>query len=193
MGMWELKDGSHLVRVISTPGVDMLMFWFFTVQCLVTLRQVCLQLFDFLIVETHVNCKVSRGLRSLIDSSLPSRYRMALDLAGCQDGPASKLSIRERLELLKSRELSWRSLQPIITTVQLKKRNDDGPMFRSSLLVDGVYAYNTHSRIEFIQTPSAQNNNGLRRWSHSILDMNLLNFTIDPSRDLLILLEIMDM
>lgn len=56
----------------------------------------------------------------------------------------------------------------------------------------GVYGHLHDSTLAFVQLRSPLRGGGVRRWSHKDLDWRVKQFTMDPTRDLLAILEIPD-
>lgn len=99
----------------------------------------------------------------------------------------------KRLSVLRDRENAWRTL-----TWHARHRLGLPPVASIYEFVGGIYANGRdHDRedpipgISFFQLPYAGNDNDLdteyTMWTHPFQDLQILDFTIDPAQDLLVL------
>lgn len=119
----------------------------------------------------------------MVDDTVALQYRMALHLSGRVDGPPSRLSTPERLDLLRSYETSWKNLDwNTHTSIPVP----DGSLWE---LYGNVWAHSKgNNAISFVQIPSRLREIPLRQWTIN-LDFPLRDFGMDPSQDLLVAIE----
>ncbi|KAH8998839.1 hypothetical protein EDB86DRAFT_2910402 [Lactarius hatsudake] len=100
-----------------------------------------------------------------------------------EDGPPGGLTTSERLELLKNYEASWKNLEwNEHTTIS----SPAGSLWE---LYGNVWAHSRGSdAIEFIQIPSRLRGIPMRQWTLRF-DFDLRDFGMDPSQDLLVMIE----
>lgn len=119
----------------------------------------------------------------MVDDTVALQYRIALHSSGMVDGPPSQLSTSERLNLLRSYETSWKNLD--------WNTHTSLPVPEGSLweLYGNVWAHSKGSdSIFFVQIPSRLRDVPLRQWT-IVLDFSLRDFGMDPSQDLLVVIE----
>lgn len=106
--------------------------------------------------------------------------------------PEDTPTFSSRLELLRSRELDWRVLG-------WKRRTfvDLPPTGSLYEFVGGVYANGREgdnrltTSISFLELPSVDpREEQLKTWSHSMPDLSIIDFTMDPGQDLLVLVAV---
>lgn len=106
--------------------------------------------------------------------------------------PEDTPTFSSRLELLRSRELDWRVLG-------WKRRTfvDLPPTGSLYEFVGGVYANGREgdnrltTSISFLELPSVDpREEQLKTWSHSMPDLSIIDFTMDPGQDLLVLVTV---
>ncbi|KAI9445330.1 hypothetical protein H4582DRAFT_910180 [Lactarius indigo] len=127
--------------------------------------------------------RVNSFFKSLVDETTTLQYRIALFASGMEDGPPGDLHAYERLELLRKYEASWKNLEwNEHTTIPLPV----GPLWE---LYGNVWAHSRGSdAIEFIQIPSRLRGIPMRQWTLRF-DYDLRDFGMDPSQDLLVIIE----
>ncbi|KAI9445328.1 hypothetical protein H4582DRAFT_909672 [Lactarius indigo] len=127
--------------------------------------------------------RVNSFFKSLVDETTTLQYRIALFASGMEDGPPGDLSTSERLGLLKNYEASWKNLEwNEHTTIS----SPAGSLWE---LYGNVWAHSRGSdAIEFIQIPSRLRGIPMRQWTLRF-DFALRDFGMDPSQDLLVIIE----
>ncbi|KAF8649154.1 hypothetical protein AX16_005952 [Volvariella volvacea WC 439] len=161
-------------------------------------------------LEVHdlLNCTlVNKYIRNIIQDSSQLQYCIELAKARMEDTSHLMLDIpswRTRLKLIRSREDSWRHLR--WAKKQTLTLPDSGTVYE---FVGGVYANGrenhnkTAASISFLRLPSSTNHlltsddsSSLKNvgfepteppWAHSMDDVVVLDFTMDPAQDLLVL------
>ncbi|KDQ64393.1 hypothetical protein JAAARDRAFT_28021 [Jaapia argillacea MUCL 33604] len=147
---------------------------------LIVLILACLDL------QTLLKCKQScRFLKSLIEENLSLQYKIELSVAGMEDGRNCTLSVAERLSRLKRLQQSWLEL----------RWSEEQTLVKSSRRVweiaGGVWGCTTGPRgLFFAQLPSVLRGISSREWSIQDVGFTIRDFTIDPSQDLLVILEL---
>jgi hypothetical protein len=119
----------------------------------------------------------------VVDDTAALQYRIALHSSGMEDGPPSRLSTSERLSLLRRYETSWKNLDwnpPTSLPVP------EGSLWE---LYGNVWAHSRgNDAISFVQIPSRLRDIPLRQWTIR-LDFPMRDFSMDPSQDLLVAIE----
>ena len=139
-------------------------------------------------ILSPVHRQVCQALRKVVDSSrlrytieLGMHRMVSLDYTG--KGP----SFHTRRRLLKDRENSWKHFRwRQKHTLHLPT---SGSIYE---FVGGFYGNAQASAISFIQLPSATTDPAdtpVRTWIHNMPDISFVDFTMDPSQDLLVLLS----
>ncbi|KJA25538.1 hypothetical protein HYPSUDRAFT_37528 [Hypholoma sublateritium FD-334 SS-4] len=153
-------------------------------------------------LEMHdlLSCStVSRQLRRIIAQSSRLQYSIELEKARMVSlTPSSySLSFAARLKLLRERERNWKYLD-------WKQRHTlslppTGSVYE---FVGGLYGNGTEdgtratASISFLELPSldatilGRPKDELKAWTHSMEDVNIIDFTMDPSQDLLVLVAL---
>jgi hypothetical protein len=99
------------------------------------------------------------------------------------DGPPGSLTTSERLELLRSYEASWKNIQ------WGEHNTVSYPQGPASELYGNVWAHSRGSNaIDFVQLPSRLRGISMRQWTLRF-DFDVRDFSMDPSQDLLVLIE----
>jgi hypothetical protein len=104
------------------------------------------------------------------------------------DGPPGGLTTSERLELLRSYEAAWKNLEwsQHHTFSYLMVPSSDWK------LCGNVWAHSKGSNaIDFVQLPSRLRGIPMRQWSLRF-DFGVRDFSMDPSQDLLVIIEIIN-
>ncbi|KAI0058434.1 hypothetical protein BV25DRAFT_1919318 [Artomyces pyxidatus] len=137
---------------------------------------------EHLDLVTILACRlVSRALRTCVDTSMKLQYLIALAANGMQDGPPGNFDLAERFSMLQKHEEAWRNLQwSEVTTI---------PIGRFGKLHGNVWAHwSSDTKISFCQLPSRLRAIEQRSWEVEC-GLPLPGFGIDPSQDLLVLVE----
>lgn len=112
------------------------------------------------------------------------QYKIELLATGMEDGPPGGLSPAQRLEKLRKYQDAWRTLR--------MSRKDEVKMLSGQVweLYGGVFAQGRGSRaIKFWQLPSVIRGVKEEEWEHDDLGINIRDFGMDPSQDLLVMIE----
>jgi hypothetical protein len=127
--------------------------------------------------------RVNSFFKSLIDETTTLQYRIELFASGMVDGPPGDLSTRERLELLRSYETSWKKIEWNEHSTILSPH---GHLWE---LYGNVWAHSRGSdAIDFVQLPSRLRGIPMRQWTLKF-DFVPRDFGMDPSQDLLVTIE----
>ncbi|KAI0719847.1 hypothetical protein C8T65DRAFT_635381 [Cerioporus squamosus] len=134
--------------------------------------------------RTLLHCRqVCRLYKEIIDSDIPMQYIVELGAAGMEDGPPSDLTPSARLALLRERQSAWGRLtwrSELSIPMQL------GPWE----LYGGVLAQKQGGRkLVFQQLPSAIRGIKAKEWELSDVGTDILDFSMDPAQDLLVVAE----
>ena len=101
------------------------------------------------------------------------------------DGPPGGLITSERLELLRSYETSWKNIQ---WSEHHTFSYPEGPPSRWKLY-GNVWAHCiARNAIDFVQFPSRLRGIPMRQWTLTF-DFDVRDFNMDPSQDLLVIIE----
>lgn len=90
-------------------------------------------------------------------------------------------TVSKRLEALRRHISVWQSLDWVETRTSM-------PYTPFGTLEGGVYAYGDEFSLSFIQLPSTLRGTNIRTWSHDDIGVLINYFTMDPERDLLVLI-----
>lgn len=129
--------------------------------------------------------QVCRFFRELVSGSAALKYQVAIAAAGLSDGPPSNITPSERLELLQRHQDAWRKLE--------WSYHEAAEMHTGGLweLYGNVWVQSkgqARRHLFFHQLPSRLRGIEERKWELR-LDFSMRDFGIDPSQDLLVLLE----
>jgi hypothetical protein len=138
-----------------------------------------------------MNSQVNSFFKSLIDESTTFQYRIALLASGMVDGPPGNLATSERLELLRRYEAAW-------TNVEWSEHYTiPYPQGGACEFYGNVWGHSQgrsrgHSggsdAIDFVRFPSRLRGISLRQWTLRF-DFEVQDFSMDPSQDLLVMIE----
>lgn len=130
-----------------------------------------------------VRLQVCRLFNSIDSVSL--QYKVELWLAGVEDGPLGHHTVKERLSMLRAHQDAWNSMswsfEETIPITQGRCWELNGGILAQS---DGP------SSIAFRQLPSALRCIESREWRIDGFDFVVVDFAMDPSYDLLVVVEI---
>ncbi|KAF8830480.1 hypothetical protein HHX47_DHR2000810 [Lentinula edodes] len=140
-------------------------------------------------VKDLLQCNlVCKRLRRIINES--SALQFTIELARCRMKPAptSKLPISSRLRILRDRENSWRTFSP--KSQHKLKLNHSGTVYE---FAGGVYGIGKEidrrtAYITFYDLHSVMSG-AQRSITHTFTDVNVIDFTMDPAQDLLVLVS----
>lgn len=128
--------------------------------------------------------QLNKVLKNLIDESTALQYKIELEVAGMEDGPPSSLGASDRLALLGRRQDAWAELR--YTSRQIF----EGPLNDLWHLSGGVLAQlRTLDSIEFLQLPSEFRGIESKEWTISDIGFEIIDFAMDSSQDLLVMIE----
>ncbi|KAF8485673.1 hypothetical protein JB92DRAFT_3025212 [Gautieria morchelliformis] len=132
--------------------------------------------------DIHRCSLTCRVFHETIRDSLFFRYRLELTVAGLEDGSTEcRLSIAERLALLKTIEQGWANLY-----FRQKYTISSLPGSLMWKLCGGVLARGYATELSFLQPPSAVQGTDGHAWQ-SDMEVNIQQFAIDPAQDLAVL------
>lgn len=101
-----------------------------------------------------------------------------------EDGPPGHHTLKERLDMLRAHQDAWNSLswssEETIPIAQGRCWELNGGILAQS---------DSQSSIEFRQLPSALRGIKSREWKIDNFDFDVADFAIDPSQDLLVVIE----
>ncbi|KAI0356942.1 hypothetical protein OH77DRAFT_183926 [Trametes cingulata] len=123
-------------------------------------------------------------LKDLIDQDVRLQYQIELAVAGMEDGPPSATTAAERLRMLNARQDAWDKLA--------WTEREEIPMSQGGVweLYGGVLAQGEGSRsLVFKQLPSKIRGIEGRTWRLEDVGVNIRDFGMDPSQDLLVIIE----
>ncbi|KAF9505942.1 hypothetical protein BS47DRAFT_1489590 [Hydnum rufescens UP504] len=153
--------------------------------------EILLNVFKYLDGRDLARCmRVSKTWKYYIDESSATQYAIRLTKHGykdsprAQDGPYS--STASRLKAFEDHIKRWGSLDWIEERIRLPEKS-----LPWKELAGGILAFSHCKSITCIKLPSRICQSPLRTWTHKS-DFEILSFTIDPSQDLLVLVEILD-
>ncbi|KAJ3815215.1 hypothetical protein F5876DRAFT_31237, partial [Lentinula aff. lateritia] len=140
-------------------------------------------------VKDLLQCNlVCKCLRRIINES--SALQFTIELARCRMKPAptSKLPISSCLRILRDRENAWRTFNP--KSQHKLKLNHSGTVYE---FAGGVYGTGKEidrrtAYITFYDLPSVTSG-AQRSITHTFTDVNVIDFTMDPAQDLLVLVS----
>ncbi|KAL1741933.1 hypothetical protein HDZ31DRAFT_44378 [Schizophyllum fasciatum] len=155
------------------------------------------QILEYLDVADLLVCSlVTRHLRRVIRHSAPLQY--AIELAKCRMAPvhtAPTLSTASRLNALRDRERAWRALR--WSARHRITLPPTGPIYE---FIGGIYGNGQEdenrvtSSISFFELPTHVRGRTLpdnpRVWTHSMGALSIIDFTLDPTQDLLALVAL---
>ncbi|TFK45308.1 hypothetical protein OE88DRAFT_1740408 [Heliocybe sulcata] len=135
-------------------------------------------------LPTLIRCKsVCSGLKRLIDDSVILQYKIELAVAGMEDGPPSSIDVSERLRRLRSYTKAWRGMAFAPDEEEIAF---DGYWE----LCGGVLATSDgDSTLMFTKLPGPARGITLREWEIEDVGFPIRDFKMDPSQDLLVMLE----
>jgi len=128
--------------------------------------------------------RVCRLFHMLVHDCTALQYCIELAVAGMEDGPPSSVSAAERLNRLRQYKAAWDSLK----WVRDETIDMSGHLWE---LYGGVLAQydSVGQSLNFRQLPSDSRGIECQVWSVEILGTRLRDFAMDPSQDLLVLIE----
>ncbi|KAF9519342.1 hypothetical protein BS47DRAFT_1388177 [Hydnum rufescens UP504] len=148
-----------------------------------------LQIFEYLDGRDLVRCqRVCKALRHHIDQCSATQYVIRLAMCGYTDGTQSQGGgfslIGARLNALEEHINRWKYLNWEEQRIEIPTRIPD-----CEVLVGGIYVLISQTIITCVQLPSKIRHIPLRAWSFEN-DFTVTALAMDPSQDLLVLLEI---
>jgi hypothetical protein len=133
---------------------------------------------------------VCKTWKDYIDQSSATQYAIRLTKHGYKDGPRAQdapySSTASRLKALEDHINRWKSLDWIEERIRL---HDESSASAKVQLVGGVLARSNFTTITCIELPSRIRQTPLRTWIHQN-DFQIAFFTIDPTQDLLALVQV---
>ncbi|KAF8519135.1 hypothetical protein BU17DRAFT_90336 [Hysterangium stoloniferum] len=152
-------------------------------------KEVIVHILEYLNFRTLINCsETCHSLHAIVQNTSCLRYNNELEIAGLIDtGSGSSLSIAERLEQLETIERNWATL-----TFRLKV-GIPKPVGRNIWeLFGGVFTLGTSGGrgLSYTELPSLTRRTPTCTWKHDDLGLDIRDFGIDPSQDLVVLIEV---
>lgn len=147
--------------------------------------ELILNVMDNLDFKTLIQCmQVSQFFHATIKESASFQYKLQLAVNGMEDGLGGPMVPAERLALLKRHQDAWDNLQ---YTSQLDVTMEMGSVWELS---GGVLAQGKGSRSLVVhQLPSDLRGIPDESWVLEDIGIPIRDFTMDPSQDLLVLVE----
>lgn len=140
------------------------------------------QLYEYLTVH-----QVSNAFKQIIDRNASLQYFLQLAMCNYIDGPTGQTgttsSAATRLALLQEHIDRWHYLDWDETRIQL-------PHGRLYEFTTGVYCLATHDTLTVLELPSRVRRKEWRMWTLHGFGFDLIDFTFDPTQDLLVLAEL---
>ncbi|KAF9075877.1 hypothetical protein BDP27DRAFT_1415037 [Rhodocollybia butyracea] len=142
-------------------------------------------IFEELDIFSLLQCtQVCKQIHSLLKDSLAVRYKTLLAVSGMRDGPPDTISTSERYEKLQAHQDAWNQLRWAPESLCY-------PMSTMRLweLAGGVLAlYDLDQRLfKLVQLPSSHRGLDHREWEIHDIDIQMGDFTMNPSADLLVI------
>ncbi|KAF8512139.1 hypothetical protein BU17DRAFT_54214 [Hysterangium stoloniferum] len=152
-------------------------------------KEVIVHTLKYLNFRTLINCsEACHSLHAIVQNTSCLRYNNELEITGFIDtGSGSSLSIAERLEQLETIERNWATL-----TFRLKV-GIPKPVGRNIWeLFGGVFTLGTSGGrgLSYTELPSLTRRTLTCTWKHDDLGLDIRDFGIDPSQDLVVLIEV---
>ncbi|KAF9078284.1 hypothetical protein BDP27DRAFT_1280739 [Rhodocollybia butyracea] len=149
--------------------------------------EIIISLLADLDIATLMRCKlVCRFLLNIIQETTILTYAIELAVSGQQDGVSSKLPVTEKLTLLRNRQSCWNVLKWSSQT-QYPMQNHGGGLWE---LFGDVLAQHRHDKsFIFVQLPGYHRGIPERQWVVKPEVPDVRDFTMEPSQDLLVILE----
>jgi hypothetical protein len=124
--------------------------------------------------------------RSLIDDTAQIQYAIELEVAGAVDGPPGGLTVIDRLNRLRGYQSAWDTMAWAQDSFVKKIRGHVWELY------GGVLAQCSSSNaFVFRQLPSASRDIEAKQWTVRRVwgEVKVRDFTIDPSQDLLVIVD----
>lgn len=116
------------------------------------------------------------------------QYKIELYLAGMEDGPPSSVTPTKRLEMLRAHQAAWKTLSWTAEETIPRLSGDSWDFF------GGILAQaNGPSSIRCRQLPSLLRGIKSQEWEVKFSPIKFRDFSIDPSQDLLVVIQIQDL
>ena len=125
-------------------------------------------------------------LRSLIDDTAQIQYAIELAVAGAVDGPPGGLTVIDRLNRLRTHQSAWDTMTWSQDSFIKRIRGHVWELY------GGVLAQcNSANAFLFWQLPSASRGIEAKQWTicPDEREVKIRDFTIDPSQDLLVIID----
>ncbi|TFK45325.1 hypothetical protein OE88DRAFT_1740424 [Heliocybe sulcata] len=131
-----------------------------------------------------IRCKrVCTDLKRIIDDSVALQYKIELAVAGMEDGPPSSIDLAERLRRLQNYTKAWRDM----AFSPSENIRFDGHYWE---LYGGVLATSAgDSTLIFNKLPGHARGIKSRQWRIEEVGFPIRDFKMDPSQDLLVMLD----
>jgi hypothetical protein len=108
-------------------------------------------------------------------------------MANMDDGPPSSISKADRLKLLRAHQMAWKNLTWTKKSVVSYNPIADDILWKC---LGGVLGSAYNRSLRFIQVPSVFRGIKEKEWTIEDIGFRVEDFTMDPSQDLLVALEV---
>lgn len=128
--------------------------------------------------------QVCTSFKTLIDKDVRAQYKIELAVAGMQDGATKSFTTAERLNILRNRQTAWSKFS--------WTAKENVPMLTGDVweLYGNVLAQSEGRRtLHFKHLPSAIRGIAGNKWTISDVGCNIAEIGIDPTQDLLLVIE----
>lgn len=127
--------------------------------------------------------QVCKAYCHAIDESKSLQYFLRLSMCGYLDSPTpSNLSPAHRIHVLQTHIDRWHTLD----WTESRIRIPHGFLYE---FMTGVYCTATTESLTVVRLPSRDRGFHAKLWTHHDFDFHIVDFTFDPSQDLLVLAE----
>ncbi|KAF7796389.1 hypothetical protein EIP86_007566 [Pleurotus ostreatoroseus] len=150
--------------------------------------ELIIRIFTYLDCQSLLACKQVCKFFDTITNMAEFRYKVELAAAGMEDGPPSALSNSDRLSLLLEHQAAWRALQWRTETVVPMSQGGVWEFYGGVL---GQALARGREVLHFTQVPSELKGIEKKEWECE-LKMHARDFAMDPSQDLLVVVETQD-
>jgi hypothetical protein len=131
-------------------------------------------------------------LAAVVEGTVELKYKIELFMANMDDGPPSSISKADRLKLLRAHQTAWKNLTWTKKSVVSDNPNatdheDDEVPWKC---LGGVLGQASSRSLHFIRVPSVFRGIEEKEWTVEDIGFRVGDFTMDPSQDLLVALEV---
>jgi len=126
----------------------------------------------------------------VVEGTVELKYKIELFAANMDDGPPSSVSKADCLKLLRAHQTAWKNLtwtKKSVVSYNSFAREIRGMPWKC---LGGVLGSAYNRSLRFIQVPSVFRGIEEKEWTVEDIGFRVGNFTMDPSQDLLVALEV---